>query len=922
MSQAYYDPVLHELLQFYGLGEYEESLARDQFGIDNLLQVKTESDFAGFFEHFDVHGFLYQNRFKTLIAAIPALKRTNRIPVMNPRLALTAPPSPAASSQEMAVKRFDRLESQLRSMETSRSMAAPAPALAPAMATPAAGFSQAYPAAAAPLQLAYANTPATPSRPAASPAVRAPKPSLAAPVAAVAAPVPASPVMPVAPLPAAPAPVPAPATLNSMAPAVQIIEEDEYEQTQADKYAALELEEQKKKEAAEAKANDPFGTEEASAAVEFGMVKPWIGTVESTRPDNAPANNPNAPDADLELEWIYGMRCQGVRNVVLMDGAERIVYPAASILVAYDPTPHTQAFFRGHNNDISCVAQHPGDPNIIATGQCASIVEKKSSDPFICVFDVSRNLVIQLPPAHKRNIGALGFSADGQYLASNGHDNDFLVKVWDWQNRQVLGSIGAANKVEINQLAWNSRVTTEFCGVGKNTVAFYQFNGRALTVKQGKFGKYERQMFICVAYSDKGTACVGAKDGSVYAFIGDECKRVFPGIHNSPVHTIIPFEGGVITGGTGAVVVSGSKMEALHTFQLGASSARSLAVRGSTLVIGTGQGELYRIRNFNTEQPQAELLLVSHHDGELWALCPHPDPRLPLLVSAGEDNKILVWDTKKHRLVKMAPITTDPPSAQRKVQRASTTSSHATNQMARSVAFSPDGRHIAVGTNEGKVAILDAGTLSLVHLVDLNRLGKPNNKNPEHWIEDLKYSPLGSILAVATHGSIIALLDVTKQYTPKERLTAHNAAVIQLDWSTDGRYLQSVCLAYELLFHDITPAIQGSTQHKHASTMKNVDWYSQTCKFGWPVNGIFRPDQSGYEINTVDRSNARDLLAIGDDDGRISLFRFPCNVQGNKCKQLEGHSSHIQRVRFSPSDDCLYSAGGNDKCIFQWRITR
>eukprot|EP00455_Lapot_gusevi_P033659 TRINITY_DN3687_c0_g3_i2.p1 TRINITY_DN3687_c0_g3~~TRINITY_DN3687_c0_g3_i2.p1 ORF type:complete len:105 (-),score=26.48 TRINITY_DN3687_c0_g3_i2:64-378(-) len=104
--------------------------------------------------------------------------------------------------------------------------------------------------------------------------------------------------------------------------------------------------------------------------------------------------------------------------------------------------------------------------------------------------------------------------------------------------------------------------------------------------------------------------------------------------------------------------------------------------------------------------------------------------------------------------------------------------------------------------------------------------------------------------------------------------------------------------------------------------MKNVDWYSQTCKFGWPVNGIFRPDQSGYEINTVDRSNARDLLAIGDDDGRISLFRFPCNVQGNKCKQLEGHSSHIQRVRFSPSDDCLYSAGGNDKCIFQWRITR
>jgi hypothetical protein len=50
------------------------------FGPCPRTQVRSEKDHEGFFEHFDVAGFLHQNRFKTLIAAIPGLKRTSRIP--------------------------------------------------------------------------------------------------------------------------------------------------------------------------------------------------------------------------------------------------------------------------------------------------------------------------------------------------------------------------------------------------------------------------------------------------------------------------------------------------------------------------------------------------------------------------------------------------------------------------------------------------------------------------------------------------------------------------------------------------------------------------------------------------------------------------------------------------------------------------
>jgi WD40 repeat protein len=54
---------------------------------------------------------------------------------------------------------------------------------------------------------------------------------------------------------------------------------------------------------------------------------------------------------------------------------------------------------------------------------------------------------------------------------------------------------------------------------------------------------------------------------------------------------------------------------------------------------------------------------------------------------------------------------------------------------ARAVAFSPDGRHLAVGLNSGCVSVYDASTLQLLVTRDLNAYGKPNNRLAENWIE-------------------------------------------------------------------------------------------------------------------------------------------------------------------------------------------
>jgi WD40 repeat protein len=137
------------------------------------------------------------------------------------------------------------------------------------------------------------------------------------------------------------------------------------------------------------------------------------------------------------------------------------------------------------------------------------------------------------------------------------------------------------------------------------------------------------------------------------------------------------------------------------------SPLSSPAPAGSTLVIATNQADILVVGNVNADSAP-EIVHSGHHDGELWAVAPHPDAATGLFASVGEDNKLIVWDAERHSAVKVAPISTEPGVARRKVVRAATTSSAATNHCARAIAYSPDAKHLAVGTNEGKCCVYDA----------------------------------------------------------------------------------------------------------------------------------------------------------------------------------------------------------------------
>ena len=141
-----------------------------------------------------------------------------------------------------------------------------------------------------------------------------------------------------------------------------------------------------------------------------------------------------------------------------------------------------------------------------------------------------------------------------------------------------------------------------------------------------------------------------------------------------------------------------------------------------------------------------------------------------------------------------------------------------------------------------------------------------------------------------------------------------------VDFSSDGQYLQSNCGAYELLFS----SVMDGKQITSATELRDVKWDSWTVPLGWASQGelngcractdiltltltqpptlitlyytppgIWSGSQDGSDINAVDRSNSGHLLATGDDDASVKLYKFPsCDDNAESITYKVGYLVH------------------------------
>mmetsp|Transcript_16129 Transcript_16129/g.13678 ORF Transcript_16129/g.13678 Transcript_16129/m.13678 type:complete len:121 (+) Transcript_16129:801-1163(+) len=110
-------------------------------------------------------------------------------------------------------------------------------------------------------------------------------------------------------------------------------------------------------------------------------VKPWVGTVKATVPSsyNPSKGDSDEPEANLELEYVYGYRTHDTRNNLRYNNNGEVIYHTAAVGISLNTKQNTQRFLFEHTDDIVCFDSFE---NKVVTGQLGR-------RPIICVWDSS-----------------------------------------------------------------------------------------------------------------------------------------------------------------------------------------------------------------------------------------------------------------------------------------------------------------------------------------------------------------------------------------------------------------------------------------------------------------------------------------------------------------------------------------------------
>ena len=369
----------------------------------------------------------------------------------------------------------------------------------------------------------------------------------------------------------------------------------------------------------------------------------------------------------------------------------------------------------------------------------------------------------------------------------------------------------------------------------------------------------------------KNQCVTGTLKGEILVWNSTSITKCVKGKHEGPVDAIYVYKDYIFTGGRqGNIVILDNKFNVVHTVstkKLGGADpgVNAFAYDGDRLIVGTRGSEVYEL-NFSMTSNDVSIkneITAGHFapcrkdNNEVWGLTTIPGTES--YVSVGDDGTLRVFSATDKKMERRINLNLD--SSGKPLPKDPATKELNNGAKGRSISISPNRKLAAVGFRDGSLRIFATKDWSVI----------AEKKDRKSWIQDLKFSPEGDYLAVASHERFIDIYSVEKKFKRMCFLKGHTGAITHLDWSESGEAIHSVCNSYELLYWDINTKSQDT---HGASNFKDEDWSSWTVTLGWPVQGIWQPGMDGSDINAVDRSPAEHndgyrLLAAGDDHGKV-----------------------------------------------------
>jgi len=619
------------------------------------------------------------------------------------------------------------------------------------------------------------------------------------------------------------------------------------------------------------------------------------------------------PDKDLVLEHIHGYNGKGGRDNLFFNPSnpDEIIYSIAGSGVVMNLKTGVQRFFLGHNEDILSLAIHP-TKGLVATGQ---LDPKGRSTPYVCIWDINTMAEVQRIVHHDRGVIGLAFSPDGKYLLTMGNDDNHTVAIWNWETVKPVKKEGEQNKPLVSMNCSKDQVfcvrfnntyksteakgeeggSYEFVTLGVKHFKIWNFsNLDAADAKNRKIGSKApatqsktsivQKAFHSVVFIENGDYVLGTQSGHIYRMRGVDLVA-FPQAHGETIVGALA----AVPGGYASVGDDG--FVKVFTLDDKETANINIATGGEKVQVRSmdfHKGRLLLGQKNNTAiivdiASKSQRVVTEGHFSEVWGLDFHKQDNL--FATGGHDGQIRLFDANTKSLVTVLKL----------------------SQKVRSVAFSNDGKHMAVGTFAGKLILYSYNNRTFTQLWE--------KQQAKETIDSVAFSPDNSLIAAGSWDQNVHVLSCPEGKV-LHTLRGHTSSVLMIQFSSDGKQLLSASRDYEILIWDI---VKGK-RINHVGEYVDTKWQSWNSFLGWPVAGIWADCGDGTDINAVDRSPSETLLAAGDDYGKVRLYRYPAMTEKQPYRGAVGHSAHVPSVRFSPDESRLISVGGGDCGVFQWRI--
>nr|XP_019556864.2 echinoderm microtubule-associated protein-like 2 isoform X1 [Aedes albopictus]XP_029731907.1 echinoderm microtubule-associated protein-like 2 isoform X1 [Aedes albopictus] len=600
-----------------------------------------------------------------------------------------------------------------------------------------------------------------------------------------------------------------------------------------------------------------------------------------------------APNKRLRLDWVYGYRGKDCRSNLHQLPTGEMVYFVAAVVILYNMDEQSQRHYVGHTDDVKSLAVHP-NKLLVATGQCGGH-DGRDTLPHIRVWNPVSLATLNMIGLGDFTgaINCLSFSrADsGTILAAIDDSPDKIISIWDWQKKEngrriteTKCSVDTIVAVEFHPLDKGQIIT-----IGKNHIAFWSLDQNGMLYKRmGVFENREKPKYVtAISFTPAGDVVTGDSNGniSIWPRGTNVISRFLKKVHEGSIFSICALRnGGFVSGGKdGRLVLMDDSMR-LKSEQLVEAHFGAVRVvtqgKGSQLLIGTTKNCI-----LSGDFTLGLVPIVMGHTDLLWSLSSHP--QVAQFVTGGRDRLLQLWDSLSHSVVWSKDI----------------------GEPIQTVQFSNTGDTIIVGGVGGRWMVFDTVTRELLAVY----------QDGQDVIQTIKFSPDSNLLALGSKDCGIYIYQCTKvphRFSKIGKCAGHSSFISHMDWSKDSTVLRSNSGDYELLYWNPTLCRQITTQ----STVKNLEWATQSCTVSFETVGIWPENFDGTDINSVCKDGEEQFLVTADDTGKIRLFSYPASQPKSLSHAYRGHSSHVTAVKFMHDGVRLLSAGGLDTSVLQWRV--